>query len=149
MKKLKTVKAAIIALSLLFAVFVPQVAVAQDAKAQVCEGVGLVGGSTGCANPSGSPSVEKTIQAVVNILSILVGVAAIIMIIVGGLKYIMSSGDSGNVNSAKNTILYAVIGLVVVLLAQVIVRFVINRVSTPPPPKCPQGQTLQSDGSCA
>lgn len=128
MKKLKTVKAAIIALSLLFAVFVPQIAVAQDAKAQVCKGVGLISDTTSCANPSGSPSVEKTIQTVVNLLSIIVGVAAIIMIIVGGLKYILSSGDSGNVNSAKNTILYAVIGLVVVLLAQVIVRFVINRV---------------------
>jgi hypothetical protein len=57
-----------------------------------------------------------------------VGVVSVIMIIIGGFKYIISSGDSANVTSAKNTILYAIIGLVVVLLAQIIVRFVIARV---------------------
>ena len=49
------------------------------------------------------------------------------MIMVGGLKYMTSQGDSANVASAKNTILYAVIGLVVVALAQVIVKFVLDR----------------------
>jgi hypothetical protein len=52
------------------------------------------------------------------------------MIIVGGLKYITSGGDSGNVSGAKNTILYAIVGLVVVALAQIIVRFVLTRVTT-------------------
>ena len=46
-------------------------------------------------------------------------------VIIGGLKYITSGGDSGNVTGAKNTILYAVIGLIIVVLAQVIVRFVL------------------------
>ncbi len=49
------------------------------------------------------------------------------MIIVGGLKYITSGGDSGNITSAKNTILYAIVGLIVVALAQIIVRFVLQR----------------------
>ena len=73
-------------------------------------------------------SVLEIIPLVINIFSIVVGVIAVIMIIVGGLKYITSSGDSGNVTSAKNTILYAVIGLVIVALAQVIVRFVLGEV---------------------
>jgi hypothetical protein len=60
---------------------------------------------------------------------VIVGVAAVIMIIIGGFRYITSSGDSASVNSAKNTILYAIIGLVIVALAQVIVRFVLNQVS--------------------
>jgi hypothetical protein len=46
---------------------------------------------------------------------------------VGGLKYITSQGDPNATATAKNTILYAAIGLVVVALAQVIVRFVIGR----------------------
>jgi hypothetical protein len=54
-------------------------------------------------------------------------VVAVIMIIVGGLKYITSGGDSGNITSAKNTILYAIVGLIVVALAQIIVRFVLER----------------------
>ena len=71
----------------------------------------------------------EIIQLVINIFSIVVGVVSVIMIIIGGLKYITSGGDSGNVTGAKNTILYAVIGLVVVALAQFISRFVIDQVS--------------------
>jgi hypothetical protein len=52
---------------------------------------------------------------------------AVVMIIIGGLKYITSGGDSGNVTGAKNTILYAIIGLVIVALAQFIVRFVLSK----------------------
>ena len=48
------------------------------------------------------------------------------MIIIGGFRYIISSGDSGQITSAKNTILYAIVGLVIVLFAQLIVRFVIG-----------------------
>jgi cytochrome bd-type quinol oxidase subunit 2 len=71
--------------------------------------------------------VNTTITWVINIFSIVVGVAAVIMIIIGGLRYIISGGDSGNVTSAKNTILYAIIGLVVVALAQFIVKFVLTK----------------------
>jgi len=56
-----------------------------------------------------------------------VGAAAVIMIIVGGFKYITSSGDSTSVESAKNTILFAVIGLVIALVAQSIVIFVLRK----------------------
>ena len=73
--------------------------------------------------------VNNIIKLVINMFSLVVGVISVIMIIVGGLKYITSSGDSGNVTGAKNTILYAIIGLVVVALAQVIVRFVLAKVT--------------------
>ena len=72
--------------------------------------------------------VYGIIQTVINVFSIVVGVISVIMIIIGGLKYITSGGDSGNVTGAKNTILYAIIGLVVVALSQVIVRFVIEQI---------------------
>lgn len=65
---------------------------------------------------------------ILGIITILVGIAAVIMIIVGGFQYITSAGDPARVSSAKNTLLYAVIGIVVVLFAQAIVQFVIRRV---------------------
>ena len=51
------------------------------------------------------------------------------MIIYGGFRYVTSGGDSGHVSSAKNTIIYAIVGLVVVALAQFIVQYVLNQVS--------------------
>jgi TRAP-type C4-dicarboxylate transport system permease small subunit len=67
------------------------------------------------------------IKKIINILSVIVGVVAVIMIIIGGFRYITSGGSSDKVTGAKNTILYAIIGLIIVALAQVIVRFVLNK----------------------
>lgn len=127
--KLKTMIVTMFAIVAAFVpVFVPTVAfAAADAKASICEGVGLAGSGTGCTQGSG-PTVETAIAAAINLISIVVGVIAVIMVIVGGLKYILSSGDSNNINSAKNTILYAIIGLVIVAFAQIIVRYVLNNV---------------------
>jgi ABC-type sugar transport system permease subunit len=83
-----------------------------------------------CAEVPDNPITGKDgiITKVVHLLLIVIGVASIIMIMVGGLQYILSSGDPARVNSAKNTILYAVIGLVVAVLSQVIITFVIRRI---------------------
>lgn len=104
-------------------IFTPQLALAQTNTDDVCEGVKLTGG--GCEDDG---SISKVIQTIINILSIITGVVAVIMIIIGGLRYVTSAGDSNNLSSAKNTILYAIIGLVVVAMAQVIVRFVISKI---------------------
>lgn len=90
-----------------------------------CEGIALTGAD---CNSTTGPSVENTIPKIINILSTIVGVIAVIMIIVGGLKYITSGGEAASITSAKHTIMYAVVGLVVVALAQVIVIFVLNKV---------------------
>lgn len=74
-----------------------------------------------------SGDISDVATTVVNIISIVVGVIAVIMIIFGGAKYITSGGESGKITSAKNTIIYALIGLVVVALAQVIVHFVLGK----------------------
>ncbi len=71
--------------------------------------------------------VNSLITQIINIFSVIVGIIAVIFIIIGGLKYITSGGDSGNVTGAKNTILYAIIGLIIVALAQFIVRFVLSK----------------------
>ena len=74
----------------------------------------------------GADGLQALVIRVINIFSIIVGIVAVIMIIVGGLKYITSGGESSNVSGAKNTIIYAIIGLIVVALAQFIVRFVLG-----------------------
>jgi type IV secretion system pilin len=78
---------------------------------------------------AGTDKIQNIVTTIVNIFSIVVGIVAVIMIVVGGFKYITSGGDSGNITSAKNTIVYAVIGLVVVALAQFVVKFVLNKVN--------------------
>lgn len=79
------------------------------------------------ATGDASERVNSTIKLIINVFSLVVGVISVIMIIIGGLKYITSGGDSGNITGAKNTILYAIIGLVVVALAQVVVKFVLQK----------------------
>jgi hypothetical protein len=81
------------------------------------------------ADKGSGTKLNEIVELVINLFSVIVGVIAVIMIIVGGLKYITSGGDSAGVTSAKNTILYAVVGLIVVALAQFIVRFVLAKVS--------------------
>jgi hypothetical protein len=79
---------------------------------------------------SGGPNLTGVVKKIINILSILVGAIAVIMIIFGGFRYVTSGGSDSSVSSAKNTILYAVIGLIIVALAQVIVHFVLNNIAT-------------------
>jgi len=97
----------------------------------LCQGGNLTLEDSGCTASSvdETKTVNSILTDVINIFSLVVGVVAVIMIIVGGLKYITSGGDSGNVTGAKNTILYAVVGLIIVALAQVIVKFVLTKAS--------------------
>jgi hypothetical protein len=104
----------------------------QKSECEICRGAGGTEYTNGkCTTGNGGDpetQVSKLVADIINIFSWVVGIAAVIMIMVGGFKYITSTGDSGNVTSAKNTILYAIIGLVIVALAQIIVRFVLNKV---------------------
>jgi hypothetical protein len=77
-----------------------------------------------CAKaPKDAPSLNETVAKIINILSSLVAVVAVI--IVGGFRYVTSGGESSKVESAKSTIFNAIVGLVIAVFAQVIVRFVI------------------------
>lgn len=65
-------------------------------------------------------------KKVTNTILYIVGIIAVIMLIIGGIKYVVSGGDSKKVTDAKNTILYAIIGLIIAFLAYAIVNFVIS-----------------------
>lgn len=76
-------------------------------------------------------NAQSMIQKVINILLYVLGIIAVIMIIVGGIRYTTSNGDSSALTSAKNTILYSVVGLVVAILSYAIVNFVVGRFIKP------------------
>ncbi|SRR6266496_4109826 len=65
---------------------------------------------------------------ILNTLTFITGAISALMIVIGGLRYTLSGGDQGSISSAKNTILYAVIGLVLSLTSFAIVNFVLTRV---------------------
>ena len=88
------------------------------------DGVDKAGGKA-----SKSTDPQDIIQTIVRVLLFLIGAISVIMIIIGGFRYVVSQGDSGAVTSAKNTILYAVIGLVVAIFAWAIVDFVIDNLA--------------------
>jgi hypothetical protein len=71
-------------------------------------------------------SLGPLIQTVINILLYLLGATAVVMIVIGGMRYTTSNGDSGAIKSAKDTILYSVIGLIVAILSYTIVNFVVS-----------------------
>jgi cytochrome bd-type quinol oxidase subunit 2 len=99
---------------------------APNAKSEICAGIGGSGG--GNCNVNGQPTINGTLKRIINIFSTVAGIASVIMIIIGGFRYITSGGDSGTVASAKRTVLYALIGLVVVGISQILVWFVLANI---------------------
>lgn len=89
-------------------------------------GVNSAAGNTG-ATVNAETKVNTTIANIVNVLSMIIGIIAVIMIIIAGFRYVSSGGNSDKITSAKNTLVYAIVGLVIVAVAQIIVRFVLKQ----------------------
>lgn len=133
-RKIKSLLLKVTAAALLLApVAVPTAAYAQIEGGLNCGSNFEISGASSdsdCEAPAGAGTkLDDIIKLAINVFSLVVGVIAVVMIIIGGLKYITSGGDSGNITGAKNTILYAIVGLVVVALAQFIVHFVLEKAS--------------------
>ena len=102
------------------ALFIPT----SSASAQsINDGVKAAQGSSTQTNLFGVGGIFTTI---VNVLLFIIGAISVIMLIYGGIRYTLSGGDSGSVTSAKNTIMYAIIGLVIAFLAFAIVNWVLG-----------------------
>lgn len=108
-----------------FASVQPAHALFSGAKEEACKGASL-GDTPDCGDTAVSDS-SKLIQTIINLLSTIVGIIAVVMIIVNGLRMITSSGDANSVSSARNGVIYAIVGLILVALSQVIVRFVLDK----------------------
>jgi hypothetical protein len=132
LKKMKNYVVAIAMIAGFAAPALVPVAVSADIQNQLCTGTNLATGDsgTGCNDGTANNAGLGEIAAkLVNFLSLIVGIISVIMIIFGGFRYITSGGESGNVSGAKNTLIYAIVGLVIVALAQFIVHFVLNTTS--------------------
>ena len=98
---------------------------------------GIDGGATAginCAQGADQPSSlfggdDSVFTTIVNVLLFIIGAISVIMLIIGGIRYTVSGGDSGSVTAAKNTILYAVIGLLVAFFAYAIINWVLGAVA--------------------
>jgi hypothetical protein len=111
------------------------------AKEDVLHGIGETGSD--CS----TSGVNDTVSTAVEVLSVVAGIAGVIMVIAAGFRYITSGGDSGKVSTAKNALIYALVGLAIAALAQFLVHFVINTASGAQP--CPTDSTIAaSDKKC-
>lgn len=117
MKKLIGVLVAVVAMVGIVGVM-PSV-VSADAVGSAMDGLNAAGGN------NDNRTLQGSFQSIVNMLLFLIGAVAVIMIIIGGFKYVTANGDSSAITSAKNTILYSVIGIVVAIMAYAIVNFVL------------------------
>lgn len=95
---------------------------------QTVNAVNVFGGCSGSSSQvcKDTSTGNSMIRDVVNLLLYALGVIAVIMIVIGGIRYATSDGDSAKLKSARDTILYSVVGLVIGLLAYTIVNFVIK-----------------------
>jgi multisubunit Na+/H+ antiporter MnhB subunit len=135
---LKKVSAALLvvpAMVLSLGVGLPAAVHAQAAAPTGCDIVTTGGISHGaeCAKPTNAPSSlfgpNSIFVTITNIMLFIIGAIAVIMLIIGGIRYVVSAGDQNAVTSAKNTILYAIIGIVVAFLAYAAVNFVSNQLT--------------------
>lgn len=107
------------------AVLSPATVFAERPQDAVCDGVGAATGS-GC---SSGITLTSIVRSAIRIFSLVIGLFAVIMIIIAGFRYITANGDSGNITSAKNSLIYALIGLIVAGASQAIVSFVLENVN--------------------
>lgn len=116
-----------LALVTLFSPIAPAASAACDDGLDVQSGID-------CAQGEGTPTTlfggdGSIFTTVVNVLLFIIGAISVIMLIIGGIRYTISAGDSGNVTAAKNTIMYAIIGLIVAFLAFAIVNWVLGAIT--------------------
>ncbi len=105
----------------------------ENAKEDACKGVQLSNttptGSCVAGSKEAETKLNSTLATAINLFSLFIAVVAVITIMIGGLRYITANGDAGNLTNARNTILYALIGLIIAAFAQIIVKFVLQRTS--------------------
>ena len=131
--KIKFIKTIITAIITIALTFMPISAFAVDnCSADLCNGdyPDSVKAACGCASSAaGGDKISVIILNIINAIIAILGVVAVIFIFVGGIGYMTSSGDPGKVKKAKDTIFYAVIGLIICVLSFAITQFIINAIN--------------------
>ena len=124
-------KLAIAIIAILTAIFGLSLPSTANAASDICNQTGVsneVRRANGCAGAGDQATVSEVIIGIVNGFVGIMTLVAVIFIVVGGVNYMTSAGDAGKIQKAKNTILYAVIGLIICVLAFAIVNFVVANI---------------------
>lgn len=79
-------------------------------------------------NGQATTDLQGSIGSILSVVYTVIGIVAVVMIILGGVNYAMSQGDPGKVKKGKDTIMYGIIGLIIVLLAFAITNFVLTNI---------------------
>ncbi len=111
---------------LLALVAVPTVS-AETAEESACKGAGGTYAGGKCS--TGGKTLEAGFKDIANTLIFIIGAISVIVIIIGGFRYVVSAGNDQAVAGAKNMVLFAVVGLVVAIMAYAIINFVIGAFS--------------------
>ncbi len=132
---IKSIKKAVFGL-LFVSIFLVPAASANAASVEVnqnlCGGANLNFSKAKVADCNkGKPEqkLNDLIEDIINIFSIVVGISAVIALIYGGFRYVIAGGDSGDITTSRNTVIYALVGLVIVVFAQVVVKFILGKVT--------------------
>lgn len=127
----KVLLTAVSASVLLVPVLAPAVVMAAgvDIEGNICGGTNATTTAGQCGTSTADTQVSNLFANIINFFSLLVGIVCVIMIIIGGFQYVISNGDTGKISTAKNTIIFALVGLVIVAMAQFIVHFVLGKVT--------------------
>lgn len=106
---------------------------AATAEESLCTGAGgtYVNGVCNAQGTQKVGSVGDLLSNVTNIVLFITGAIAVIMIIVGGIRYVVSGGDGKAATDARNTVVYAVVGLIIAFLSWGAIQFVIRQLDKP------------------
>lgn len=118
-------------------------AFATQSQSDACNGLGAFGDQTcttnvcqdgqtkNCTQSAAQGTLNTTVGNIVNILSFIIGVIAAIMIVISGARFMTAGGDSSKIAAAKTGLIYAIIGIVIIALAQFIVHVVMTNTPSP------------------
>ena len=130
MKKLSLIIASLVAV---ISISIAPVAVHAVDNFQPCAGV-----TDSLVCKSSSDTAQPLIKTVINTLIYLIGSVSVVMVIIGGLMYVLSTGNANNVTRAKNTITYALVGLAVAFLAFALINWVLGTFGASAQQQCVQ-----------
>lgn len=113
----------------LFPVTSANALIGASAKEEACKGAEVSNSAGDDCGDEAAKDTQTIIKRVIDILTIVGGIIAVIVIIVNGIRLTLSSGDSSRVNTARSGIIMAIVGLIIIAIAQALVKFIINKVA--------------------
>jgi Type IV secretion system pilin len=126
-RSIKNINSKVLAGSVQLALLVSAVLPYPQKALAACTDPTIAGGASCAAGTGSSTDLLSNIKVITNTLILVVGIASVIMIIIGALRYVLSAGNEKATSGAKDNIIYAVVGLVIAVIAYAIVNFVLSQ----------------------